>query len=165
MKKKLILCAVASALILCSCDISDISTTTTNSVSEKEAETTIITETTTAETEADDAIKLNSGELLDITESESTVIVKAKINSLMSNEQTVKQNYHNVADLICNHGFDKYDEIQYWAVSDTRDGEEIKVISFTLDKELINKTASQELLPINYQDNVLDLWILPSLMD
>lgn len=141
--------------------------TTTSSISETQSTeptiTTVESVTTIDNAEEDNSIKLNTGELIDIKENGTTVIVKAKINSQMTNKLTINQNYHNVADLICNQGFDKYEELQYWAVSDSTDGDEIKIISFTLDKNLIEQTASKQLLPTQYEDCVLDLWILPSL--
>ena len=47
------------------------------------------------------------------------------------------------------------------------DGEESKVISFTLDEDLINKVANNNTnyLPTNIEDKLIDLWILPSLRD
>lgn len=110
---------------------------------------------------------LEYGELLELNENEidgaAVVVVKAKIDSQASNKMTVDQNYYTVVDLIQEQGFDKYDEIQYWAVADMADGSESKVISFTLDKDLIGTIASGSFPANTLGEHVTDLWILPSL--
>ena len=110
---------------------------------------------------------LEYGELLELNENEidgaAVVVVKAKIDSQASNKMTIDQNYYTVVDLIQEQGFDKYDEIQYWAVADMADGSESKVISFTLDKDLISTIASGSFPANTLGDYVTDLWILPSL--
>lgn len=109
---------------------------------------------------------LNTGKLLDVTVTDDNVLViKAKISSLLSNKQTINQNYHNVEDIIRNQGGNKYSEIQYWAVADMADGSEGKVISFTVPKDLIESTAKGYTVAIQYPDLVTDLWILPSLRE
>lgn len=110
---------------------------------------------------------LEYGELLDLTENEvdgkAVVVVKAKIEPQANNKMTIDQNYYNVADLIETQGFDKYDEIQYWAVADMTDGSESKVVAFTLDKDLIERIAAGSFPANTLGDYVTDLWILPSL--
>lgn len=100
-------------------------------------------------------------------EEEGLLVIKIKIKSSYSNKATRTQNYHNIDDIIKNQGGDKFKEIQYWAVADMKDGEESKVISFTLDEDLINKVANNNTnyLPTNIEDRLIDLWILPSLRD
>ena len=110
---------------------------------------------------------LEYGELLELNENEidgaAVAVVKAKIDSQASNKMTIDQNYYTVVDLIQNQGFDKYDEIQYWAVADMTDGSESKVIAFTLDKDLIDRIAAGSFPANTLGDYVTDLWILPSL--
>lgn len=92
-------------------------------------------------------------------------VIKAKIESSYSNKATIDQNFYNVEDFIKNQNGTKYDEIQYWAVADMSSGEEAKVISFTLDKDIINKIYNTE-IPLNQlQDYLSDIWILPSLQN
>lgn len=113
----------------------------------------------------DNSIKLKFGELLDINESDNKVVVKAKIEPSTSNKTTIDQNGYNIEDLILNQGFDKYDEIQYWAVADMTDGEESKAISFTVNKELITKIKNEEVVGNQIVDNADDVYILPSLKE
>ena len=113
----------------------------------------------------DNSVKLKFGELLDINESDDKVVVKAKIEPSTSNKTTIDQNGYNVEDLILNQGFDKYDEIQYWAVADMTDGEESKAISFTVNKELITKIKNKEVVGNQIVDNASDTYILPSLKE
>ena len=81
----------------------------------------------------------------------------------MNNELTIQQNAHSMEDFILNQGGDKYDEIQYWAVADMTNGSESKVISFTLDKDLITKVKNRQVFAIDLLDYAADVWILPSL--
>lgn len=98
-------------------------------------------------------------------EEEGLLVIKTKIKSSYSNKATRTQNYHNIDDIIKNQGGDKFKEIQYWAVADMEDGRESKVISFTLDENLIGKIANNnsDYLPTNIEGKLIDLWILPSL--
>ena len=115
-------------------------------------------------------LELESGELLevryggDVYAGKGVIIVKAKTSPNLTNKLTIRQNYHDVCELITNHGFDSCPEIQYWAVADMTDGEEGKAISFTLDSDTILGVANQTILPINLDDYLQDLWILPSLL-
>ena len=113
----------------------------------------------------DNSVKLKFGELLEVNESDDKVVVKAKIEPSTSNKTTIDQNGYNVEDLILNQGFDKYDEIQYWAVADMTDGEESKAISFTVNKELITKIKNKEVVGNQIVDNASDTYILPSLKE
>lgn len=96
-------------------------------------------------------------------EDKSVIIVNAKIESQINNKLTIQQTFHDVADLIKNQGADRFDELQYWALADTRDGDEIKVISFTLDGDLIKAVYNDNILPIEMADYVSDLYIHPAL--
>ena len=109
-------------------------------------------------------LKLRTGDLLSVTQSGTVVVVKAKIQSNLTNKMTIDQNFSNVGDLIQNHGFDTCTELQYWAVADTNVGES-KVISFTLDKASIDGIKSGSIVWTQLQDRAIDLWILPSLKE
>ncbi|WP_455619661.1 hypothetical protein [Eisenbergiella sp.] len=130
-------------------------------------------ETSTGSTESEKAeaaeYKLEHGDLVSAIvneiEGQNVLVVKAKISSSYNNKSTVDQNYYNVEDLIQNQGCAEFDEIQYWAVSDMSDGTESKVISFTLDAELIRKIAEKSVAANQLGDYVADLYILPSLAE
>ncbi|WP_024858416.1 hypothetical protein [Ruminococcus albus] len=112
---------------------------------------------------------LQFGTLLETNEytedGEKIIVIKAKITGSLTNNMTIDQNYFNIEYLIKNHNFNKYDTIVYWAVADMTDGSESKVISFTVDKPLIDKVASGK-FPANQMGKyVSDLWILPSLTE
>lgn len=112
---------------------------------------------------------LEHGELVSAITNEidgrSVLVIKAKISSSYNNTATVDQNYYNVADLIQTQGCDVFDELQYWAVADMSDGSEQKVVSFTVDADLIQKIAAGEVVENQLGDFVTDLYILPSLAE
>ncbi|EOU2058361.1 hypothetical protein ACQR3C_00100 [Clostridium perfringens] len=109
--------------------------------------------------------KLKYGELLDVNINDKILIIKAKISPSYNNKATIKQNGFNVEDIILNQGGDLFDEIQYWAVADMTNGDESKVISFTLTKNQINAVKNKQLLGNKLVDQANDVWILPSLRD
>lgn len=109
--------------------------------------------------------KLKHGELLDVNINDKILIIKAKISPSYNNKTTIKQNGFNVEDIILNQGGDLFDEIQYWAVADMTNGDESKVISFTLTKDQINAVKNKQLLGNQIVDQANDVWILPSLRD
>lgn len=109
--------------------------------------------------------KLKFGELLDVNINDKILIIKAKISPSYNNKATIKQNGFNVEDIILNQGGDLFDEIQYWAVADMTNGDESKVISFTLTKDQINAVKNKQLLGNQIVDQANDVWILPSLRD
>lgn len=123
---------------------------------------------------------LKFGELLSITETptylfdendqfigteDNIVVIKAKISPSYNNEATIKQNYLNIEGLIKNQGFDKYNELQYWAVADMTDGSESKVFSCTVSESLIKSIKADAISVDGYEVMVDDLWILPSLLE
>ena len=108
---------------------------------------------------------LKFGDFISEYENGLTNIIKAKITPKWNNKTTIDQNYHNVEDLILNKGYDKYDEIQYWAVADMTNGSENKVISFTVSKSLIKKIKDGSAVAISMGDYVDDLYIHPSLKE
>ena len=109
--------------------------------------------------------KLKHGELLDVNINDKILIIKAKISPSYNNKTTIKQNGFNVEDIILNQGGDLFDEIQYWAVADMTNGDESKVINFTLTKDQINAVKNKQLLGNQIVDQANDVWILPSLRD
>lgn len=106
------------------------------------------------------------GKLLDANKLGKTLTVKFKIEPSLSKKLTISENGLNVQDLIVNQGADQFDTISYWAVADMQDGTESKVITFTLNKELIglieNKQIASGSSIINKAEKV---WILPSLKE
>lgn len=86
------------------------------------------------------------------------VVLKVRVSG-----NTVDENYYNVVDFVKNHGGDRFDEIQYWAVAKARNGDDVKVISFTLPESLIRKVMNNEVLPNQFGDYVADLFVSSSL--
>lgn len=110
-----------------------------------------------------DSIKITHGDFVEATIDGTTLVVKAKIEPSFSNKATVDQNYYNVCDIIRDQNAGVFHEIQYWAVADMTSGEESKVISFTVPKDMIDLIASQDFADNTLGDYVEDLWIHPSL--
>lgn len=110
-----------------------------------------------------DSIKITHGDFVEATINGTTLVVKAKIEPSFSNKATVDQNYYNVCDIIRDQNAGVFHEIQYWAVADMTSGEESKVISFTVPKDMIDLIASHDFADNTLGDYVEDLWIHPSL--
>lgn len=108
-------------------------------------------------------LKLQSGELLSVIYNDGIVVVKAKIQPNLTNNLTISQNYYNVGDLVKNHGFNTCEELQYWAVADMTSGEEVKVISFDLNKSVIERLYNETLFENQLEDYVENLYIHVSL--
>lgn len=108
---------------------------------------------------------LKHGELLDETINGEILIIKAKIEPSYKNSATINQNGFNIEDIIKKQGGDKFKEIQYWAVADMQNGEESKVISFTLKEELIQNIKNGNIVGNQIVENSEDVWILPSLLN
>ena len=109
-------------------------------------------------------LSLKFGELLSVNYGgDGVVVVKGKIDGQLTNNLTVKQNYFSVCDLIKNRGFDSCQELQYWAVATMTNGEEDKVISFTLDRTAIEGVANGNIVENQLGDYVTDFYIHPSL--
>lgn len=106
---------------------------------------------------------LKFGQLLDEYINEDTLVIKAKIEPSYKNSATINQNGFNVEDIVKNQGGDQFKEIQYWAVADMSDGSEDKVISFTLNEELIESIKNGNTVGNQIVDKAQDVWILPSL--
>lgn len=132
--------------------------------SEEEAESVVGENNVVPESTAEFSVPY--GELVEtnINEEANLVVFKVKSETQMNNKMTIDQNYYNIEDLI-QQGASRFNEIQYWAVAQSTDGEEVKYISFTMDKDLIDKVAAGS-FPVNtLGDYVQDLYILPSLLD
>jgi hypothetical protein len=112
-------------------------------------------------------LQLKYGDLISVINGSSNdkkvVVIKAKITDSWNNELTIEQNYFSVCDLIKNRGFSVCDEIQYWAVADMSNGNESKVISFTIGSDLIQQIAAGNIIENQLGNYVDDLWIHPSL--
>ena len=153
MKKITILLMSVAIMALCSCG---------SKKSKEEPVTFDFTEEHYGNIETGD-LKALHGDLISVIQSGNNVVVKTKIESSWNNDLTIKQNYFTVSDLIKNHGFNTCNELQYWAIADMTSGMESKVISFTLDKETIDKIYNGIILDNEIGDYSSDLWILPSL--
>lgn len=109
--------------------------------------------------------KIKHGEMLDATINGDILVIKAKISPSYKNSATINQNGFNIEDIIKNQGASKFNEIQYWAVADMKDGSESKVISFTLDSNLIKNIEAGNIPGNQIVKNAKDVWILPSLQN
>lgn len=107
--------------------------------------------------------KAKFGEVKEANALGKSLTIKFKIEPSYNNEATINQNSFNVEDLILNQKGDQYETINYWAVADMEDGSEGKVISFTLDKELIEAVKNRNLIGKKIVERANDVWILPSL--
>ena len=109
------------------------------------------------------ALKLEFGDLESVSQTGTTLVVKAKIKPSYSNEATINQNYFNIENLIQKQGCGVFSTISYWAVADMTSGKESKVIMFDVNKQTIRNIAEERIAAIQYKDYVTDLWIHPSL--
>lgn len=96
---------------------------------------------------------------------DNTLVIKVKIEPNLTNKMTISQNYHNIIDIVKDQKCDTYDSIDYWAVADMSDGSEGKVISFLVNKNVIEGINAGNIVATTLEDNLTDLWILPSLLD
>ena len=109
-------------------------------------------------------LKLLYGNKTDIFVQGTTLIVMAKINMLLSNKQTVAQNYHNVVDLIQNQGCGEFHKIRYSAYMNAQNGQEVKVVGFTLTQDVIEAVAEMDGSPASILESfVTNLYIHPQL--
>lgn len=103
------------------------------------------------------------GELLDVYQDEGLVIIKTKIDYAYSKKSTINQNGFNIEHIIEDNNMENIDEIQYWAVADMGNGYDEKVVSFTMDKNLINKVKNGSVAGAYIVDEASDVWIHTSL--
>lgn len=87
-------------------------------------------------------------------------IIKAEIKDSYSNKATIDQNYYNISNFVKNNDISKYNEIQYWAINNNT---QEKIISFNLNKELINKIKNNEIVDNQLGNYVNELYISPNL--
>ena len=111
-------------------------------------------------------LELLYGELRSIANNgEGSVEIKVKIRPQKKKGMSILQNFLNVEDLIKLHGFDICKEIKYSAVAGLRDGGEARVISFTLNEEVIQEAAAGTLNAEGIQNHADPLWISNGLQD
>lgn len=130
---------------------------------EKKEETSKLNNDANNTKSSNSSYKARFGTFIEGNINQNILVVKFKIQPSTSNKTTIHQNGYNIEDMILNQGADQYDEIQYWAVADMEDGSESKVISFTVDKDLITKIKNQQVVGNQIVDCAKDVWILPSL--
>lgn len=114
--------------------------------------------------DGEESTMLEYGDLISINDnrdSNGVVVVKAKVYPLPNGNFLVLQNYYNVIGLIQDHDFTDC-EMQYWAVADI-DGDEIKVISFTMPPELVAQVVDGGDMATQLEDLVEDLYVHSSL--
>lgn len=114
-----------------------------------------------------DKYRLRFGKLLDIKNWEfkgkKRLIIKAEIKINFNNIFTVIQNGYNIENLILEQDLDKFDEIQYWAIANDGNIKEEKVISFTINKEIISKIKNREIEGDKIIENSQDIWVSPKI--
>ena len=110
-------------------------------------------------------IKLNFGSILDVTENKenSTVIIKVKVQSNLTKNMTIKQNYMNAWEFIKAYTDTEYKQLTYWAVADMTDGTESKIVQFTVPVDAIHGVLNGSILENQLGDHVTDLYLHPSL--
>ena len=120
--------------------------------------------------------KIQFGELLDETDAcqmfndnaeceRYVLVIEAKIKPSYNNHATITQNYHNIEYYVKNNDVDKFQEIQYWAKAEMVDGEDRKVISFTVPKRTIKLLKEERIVATQLENYVDDLWIIRSLRE
>ncbi|NMF06578.1 hypothetical protein ACUH7Y_25450 [Clostridium beijerinckii] len=107
--------------------------------------------------------KAKFGQILEANQLNNKLTIKFKITPAATNKQTIDQNGFNVEDLITNQGCDQFDTINYWAVADMADGSESKVISYTINKDIIQQIKNKKLFGQQIFNKAENVWILPTL--
>lgn len=103
-------------------------------------------------------LQLQHGDVVDILQNGDVVILTAKVRENLTSDMIVKQNYYNVEKLITKNGFNTCNKLKYMAVMDA-DGEEMKVVSFDLSKDTINKVYNEQIFGSQIADYAENLWI------
>ena len=166
--KKIVLLFLA-LFLLSGCTQLNSNPTENNNSSENQSE-----EKDTKNKEKQDEYKIPHGELLDVKETcldynddnscnNYILVIKTKIEKRYSNKATINQNYFNIADYIRKNDVSKFSEIQYWAVADMTNGNESKVVSFTVPKTVIDGIIAENIVDNQLGNYVSDLYILESL--
>ena len=109
-------------------------------------------------------LRVNTGEILDVKENGDTLIVKARVNQLLNNKQTIEQNYFNACELIRSYNGD-CTKLDYWAVTPQSENSDVKIMSFVVPTNTFKTIKAQDFPDITLVNYVTDLWILPSLQD
>lgn len=109
------------------------------------------------------------GELIELNDScisykenmqceDMVLIFKVKIDMSYNNKSTIDQNYYNVFDYINNNSdkIKKYSKIDYVAITTTETGDEYKIISFEVDKDVINGVINNNIKTAQELGEVID---------
>ena len=106
---------------------------------------------------------VDHGTILDADEYDDSfgkqLIVKAKIEMSLTNKLSIDQNYFNVYNLVKEQSAASFDTIKYWAVADTVDGDQVKVISFDVPKDAIEMLLNDSIEVSELGEYVDNLWI------
>lgn len=156
--------AIETEKITAEFTISETIIETESIIEESETYTENVVEETIQEVETEQQYRL-SGDMLDlyIDNDESLAIVKMQIEPKLRSKSTISQNYTNICDLVYKHDFDRFDRIEYWAVMNVIDSSgndaTIKVISFSLDRDIIEKISKKTIYSGNLEKYLQDLYI------
>lgn len=114
---------------------------------------------------SDPSPRINFGEILNVTENsyDKVVVLKVKIESNLTKEMTVKQNYMNAWEFIHGYSGIEYEKLSYWAVADMNDGTEAKVVQFDVPASAIKGVLDETILENQLGNYVENLWLHPSL--
>lgn len=103
-------------------------------------------------------LQLSHGDVVSILQNGDVVILTAKVKENLTNKMIIDQNYYIVEDLIKDNGFNTCNRFKYMSVMDV-DGDEMKVVSFNLNKEIIDKVYNEQIFGSQIGDNAENLWI------
>lgn len=103
------------------------------------------------------------GKVIEANKTDKKLTIKYKIDSKSNDKSTLEQNGSNVEDLILNQGGDKFNEIEYVAFTNMDNGKEEKVLSFTVDKQLIRDIKDKKVVGSQIVNKAKNVWISPSL--
>lgn len=103
-------------------------------------------------------LQLSHGDVVSILQNGDVVILTAKVKENLTNKMIIDQNYYIVEDLIKDNGFNTCNRLKYMSVMDV-DGDEMKVVSFDLNKEIIDKVYNEQIFGSQIGDNAENLWI------
>lgn len=135
--------------------------------SESRAETGDTSNNAGDQSKSDQAYTVLHGTLLDANPDGgtdgNTLVIKVKITGSYSNKATVDQNYYNIEDIVKNQGGTSFECIDYWAVADMSNGEEAKVVAFTVSADTIRALSNGNIATNKLGEYVDDLYIHPSL--
>lgn len=111
-------------------------------------------------------LKLKTSDLLEVNSFGGNIIIKAKVSQNLLNNKMIRDScYFEVYEAIQDYNLQNYNTLSYWAVADMTDGSEMKVISFDVTQDVMQKVADGTILENKMVDYVSDLWIAPVLQD